>query len=107
MLSKMPKNSFSEPESTCRLKRKQNVSELTTSNVVLVPLAFTSEAPPLLPNTPLHKVFLKTFIVSLFAAAVEYDAAIKINMASNLSPRQNMVFVGSLGTRIHVPTKLD
>ena len=103
----MPKNSFSEPESTCRLKRKQNVSELTTSNVVLVPLAFTSEAPPLLPNTPLHKVFLKTFIVSLFAAAVEYDAAIKINMASNLSSRQNMVFVGSLGTRIHVPTKLD
>ena len=83
MLSKMPNNSFSDPESTCRLKRKQKVRELITSNAVAESLAFTREAPPLLPNNPLHKVFLKTLIVSLYAAAEECDAAMIINTVSN------------------------
>ena len=80
------------------------MSELITSNDLALPLAFTSVAPPLLPNSPLHKVFLKTFIVSLLAVAVEHDAVININMRSNFSLREVMVLVP---VSIHVPTKLD
>ena len=92
MLSNMPKNSFSEPDSTCKLNRKQYVREAITSDIVALSVALTREAPPLFPNSPLHSVFLKTFIVSWLAVAEEHDAMMSIIRVGNFS-LSDMVWV--------------